>query len=116
MTSGYTTHRTQGYLGAHQTRCQQHRTHTYGVTKNGTLYAYMTLHRAGDLAMVSMILGHGDHEHLGIMYLLVQGAVEDQAGLGGFFYYNLHNSGQEGLRWTKERYGFRQADIHWSPT
>jgi hypothetical protein len=64
--------------------------------------------------MVSMILGHGDHFDAGIMFLLVQGVVEDQAGLGGFFFYNVHSSGQDGLRWAKERYGFRAADIQWT--
>jgi hypothetical protein len=114
MSDGYTHRRQQGPLQAHQTLCERHRTHTYGVLKRGKLVAYMTLHRSGDLAMVSMILGHAEHFDAGIMFLLVQGAVGDQAGRGGFFFYNLHSSGQDGLRWAKERYGFRPADIEWS--
>ncbi len=114
MTEGYTTPRKHGRLSADQTRCPGHRTHTYGILKRDRLVAYLTLHRAGDLAMVSMILGHGDHFDAGIMFQMFQGVVESQAGLGGFFFYNVHSSGQDGLRWMKERLGFRPADIEWS--
>ncbi len=64
--------------------------------------------------MVSMILGHGEHFDAGIMFLLVQGMVDRQAGMGGYFFYNVHSSGTDGLRWAKERYGFAPADIEWS--
>lgn len=114
MTEGYMVRRSHGRLSDAQTRCRRHRTHTYGVLFGETLVAYLTLHRAGDLAMVSMILGHGDHEPAGIMYLLIQGVIADQAPQPGFYYYNLHSSGGDGLRFKKERYGFRPADIEWS--
>ncbi len=113
MSEGYTVRTARGRLSPIQTQCYQHRTHTYGVISGRTLVAYLTLHRAGDLAMVSMILGHGDHEPSGIMYLLIAGMVEDQAGSGGWFYYNRHDSGTEGLRFKKERYGFHQHDVEW---
>jgi hypothetical protein len=64
--------------------------------------------------MVSMILGHGDHLNDGIMFLLFQGVVEHQAGLGGSFFYNRADSGGEGLRWFKARLGFEAADIEWA--
>lgn len=113
MTDGYTTRRAHGKLSADQTRCPQHRTHTYGVTARGKLVAYSTVHRAGALAMVSMILGHGDHLDNGIMYLLFAGIVEDQAGRSGYFFYNRFDSGTEGLRFYKTRVGFEPADIEW---
>lgn len=114
MTDGYTTNRRRSPLSVDQTRCARHRTHTYGILKRDKLVAYLTLHRAGDLAMVSMILGHGDHFDAGIMFLLMQGVVGKQAGSGGYFFYNVHSSGKDGLRWAKERYGFRPTDIEWS--
>lgn len=114
MTDGYTTRRNYGSLSEAQTQCPRHRTHTYGVLNGRTLVAYLTLHRAGELAMVSMILGHGEHFDAGIMFLLVQGMVAAQAPQSGFYYYNLHGSGQDGLRWAKERYGFGEADVEWS--
>lgn len=113
MTEGYTTPRAHGKLSADQTRCPQHRTHTYGVKARGKLVAYSTVHRAGGLAMVSMILGHGHHLDNGIMYLLFAGIVEDQAGKGGWFFYNVHSSGTEGLRFYKERCGFAPTDLEW---
>jgi hypothetical protein len=116
MSDGYTVNRRHGRLSADQTRCPRHRTHTYGVLRDETLVAYLTLHRAGDLAMVSMILGHGDHLRNDIMYLLAAGMVEEQAGSGGWFYYNRHDSGTAGLVYYKERIGFHAADIAWSLT
>ncbi len=114
MTAGYTSRRAYGPLSAAQTRCVKHRTHTYGVLTRHKLVAYMTLHRAGDLAMVSTILGHGDHLRNDIMYLLCAGMIDHQAGKGGILYYNLHSSGTEGLVYFKERIGFRAADLEWS--
>ena len=105
MTAGYTSRRAHGPLAAAQTRCDQHRTHTYGVLSGRTLVAYLTLHRAGDLAMVSMILGHGDHLRNDIMYLLIAG-IDRGAGRQG-----RHRStttattrGTDGLVYYKERY------------
>jgi hypothetical protein len=60
-----------------------------------------------------MILGHGDFLRDDIMYLLVQGVIDDQAGTGGILYYNLHSSGQDGLRYFKERLGFSPANVEW---
>lgn len=94
--------------------CGFHNIRCYGILADGTLVAYLTLYRVRDLAMVSMILGHGDHLKNDIMYQLFAGVVEDQAGLGGSFYYNRHDSGTDGLRFYKERVGFYQDDVEWS--
>lgn len=93
--------------------CAVHRTITYGVLYGPRLVAYLTLHRAGELALVSQILGHGDHLADDIMYLLSAGLIDDQAGTGGILYYNLHSSGQDGLRYYKERVGFRAGNVEW---
>ncbi len=93
--------------------CANHNIRSYGVLEAGALRAYLTLYRVGQLALVSMILGHGSHLACDIMYRLFAGVVEDQAGLGGWFYYNRHDSGTQGLTFTKERYGFQAADVEW---
>lgn len=93
--------------------CNRHRVHTYGVLRDEKLVAYLCLYRVGELALVSMILGHGDHLRNDIMYLLFAGVVEEQAHHGGTFYYNRHDSGTDGLRYYKERVGFRAGDIEW---
>lgn len=113
MTDGYKIRGPRRPLSEDQTRCPRHRTCCYGVLQGDTLRSYLTLHRAGDLAMVSMILGHGDHLDAGIMFLLMQGVIEAQAPQTGFYYYNLHRSGQDGLRWNKERLGFTERDVEW---
>jgi hypothetical protein len=93
--------------------CAAHRTITYGVLSGRTLVAYMTLHRSSELAMVSMILGHGDRLRDDVMYLLFAGMVDDQAGHGGILYYNRWDSGREGLRFYKTRVGFSEGNVEW---
>lgn len=112
MAPGYLTRARLGSLPAYP--CDRHKIHTFGVLWSERLYAYMTLYRVGELGLVSMILGHGDHLRDDIMYLLFAGMVEQQAGMGGWFYYNRHDSGTDGLRYYKERIGFREADIGWA--
>lgn len=115
MSEGYLQHREQGKLPEYD--CDYHAIRTYGVihvpSDDVKLVAYMTLYRINELALVSMILGHGDHLANDIMYLLFAGMVEDQAHLGGWLYYNLWNSGQDGLRYYKSKVGFREGDIRW---
>jgi hypothetical protein len=114
MSDGYLKHVERSKLP--EFPCAVHRTTTYGVTISKLkpkLVSYMTLHRAGELALVSMILGHGDFLEDDIMFLLFAGMVEDQAGLGGILYYNRHDSGQEGLRFFKERLGFSEGSVEW---
>jgi len=79
----------------------------------GTLVSYLWLYRVGDLALVSSILGHGDHLTRDVMYQLFQGAVEKQAGSGGYFVYNLHSSGTDGLRYFKQKLGFEPMEVAW---
>lgn len=95
--------------------CDRHRVSTYGVINaRGTLVAYLWLYRVGSLALVSSILGHGDHLANDIMYLLFQGAVEREAEHGGFFVYNRQDSGTDGLRYFKAKLGFEGVDVEWS--
>lgn len=112
MSDGYTTRHNHGRLPEYP--CERHCIHTFGVLRGDRLYAYLTLYRVGELALVSMILGHWNHLRDDIMYLLAAGTIEAQAGQGGWFYYNRHDSGTDGLRYYKERVGFAPADIAWA--
>lgn len=110
-----------GYLQPPSTKplpdypCQRHGVHTYGVEDTrGILVAYLWIYRAGDLALVSQILGHADHLENEVMYLLVQGVVEAESRHGGFMVYNRFDSGTEGLRFFKERCGFERTMVEWS--
>jgi hypothetical protein len=114
MSSGYTEFVKHSRLPGYP--CASHRTITYGVTISRLkpkLVAYLTLHRCGELGLVSMILGHRDFLCDDIMFLLFAGMVDDQSGHGGILYYNRHDSGQEGLRFHKERLGFSEGSVEW---
>lgn len=112
MGDGYREWRRHGRLPDYP--CSRHAIRTYGVLQAERLRAYLTLYRVGELALVSMILGHGEHLANDVMYLLFAGVVADQAGQGGVFYYNRHDSGTEGLRYYKERLGFAAGSVVWS--
>lgn len=95
--------------------CARHAIRTYGVLdRRGTLVAYLWLYRAGDLALVSSILGHGEHLANDVMYLLFQGVVGAESPYGGFFVYNRHDSGTEGLRYFKGKLGFEATEVQWA--
>lgn len=95
--------------------CRRHGVHTYGVeTDAGELVAYLWIYRAGDLALVSQILGHADHLANEVMYLLVQGVVRAESQQGGFMVYNRYDSGSDGLRFFKDRCGFERTVVEWS--
>lgn len=95
--------------------CARHGVRTYGIESiTGTLVAYLWLYRAGDLALVSQILGHANHLENEIMYLLVQGAVAAETNHGGYMVYNRFDSGTEGLRFFKQRCGFGPCAVEWS--
>lgn len=96
-------------------RCERHRIRTFGVLDDrGTIVAYLWLYRAGDLALVSSILGHGQHLDDGIMHLLVQGAIGAEIPHGGFLVYNRADSGTDGLRQFKSWFGFEATEVEWA--
>jgi hypothetical protein len=113
MTAGY--RERQNYLPLPDYPCEYHAIRTYGVLDvRGTLVAYLWLYRSGELALVSSILGHGEHLANDVMFLLFQGAVERQAHLGGFFVYNRADSGTDGLRYFKDKLGFVPTEVEWA--
>lgn len=113
MPNGY--REEQNFLPLPEYHCERHAIRTYGVTDSrGTLVAYLWLYRAGDLALVSSILGHGEHLPNDVMYLLFEGVTEAQSGLGGYFVYNRHDSGTEGLRYFKSKLGFEPMEVAWA--
>lgn len=111
MSSGYRERTTFSPLPVYI--CARHRVSTYGVLKAERLVAYLWLYRAGDLALVSTILGHGDHLEDEVMYLLMQGAIRREIDTGGYLVFNRHDSGTDGLRFFKERVGFAESPVGW---
>ena len=98
-------------------RCERHAIRTSGVYLGcGDLVGYLVMYRAGDLALVSQILGHGSHERFEIMYRLFEYAVAREIDAGpGVMVYNRFDSGTPGLQERKVRYGFREEPVEWLP-
>lgn len=99
--------------------CSRHAIRTTGVWAEDwtTLVGYLVMIRAGELALVSQILGHADHLENEIMYLLFEHALEREiaADPEGLVVYNRHDSGTDGLRFFKERLGFQPMPVEWLP-
>jgi hypothetical protein len=115
MTSAYLQPPTHGALPHFP--CGRHAIRTHGVwSPTGTLVAYITVYRAGDLVLVSQILGHARHEENEVMYLLFAGALEQECRVQpGVVVYNRWDSGTDGLRFFKSRLGFSEARVEWLP-
>lgn len=90
--------------------CSRHGIYTYGIIKD-KLRAYAVIYRCGDLVMINTILGHGDYLKDDIMYLLVTEILKLQDS--GVAFYNRHDSGTDGLRYFKEKLGFKPVRIQW---
>ena len=97
--------------------CARHAVRTTGVWHGADLVAYLVMIRAGELALVSQILGHADHLENEVMYLLFEHALrrEIDADPGCLVVYNRHDSGTDGLRFFKERLGFEEMPVEWLP-
>lgn len=117
---------TAGYLERHEFSplpeyaCDRHAIRATGVFDvsgdRRVCVAYLVMYRVGDLALVSQILGHADHLRCEVMWLLFETALRREIGLGdGVVVYNRHDSGEDGLRWWKERVGFREERVEWLP-
>lgn len=94
--------------------CPRHAVRTYGILRDSRLVAYLWLYRAGELALVSSILGHGQHLANDVMYLLVEGVIKRELPHGGMLVYNRHDSGTDGLRYFKEKLGFEPVEVEWA--
>ena len=97
--------------------CALHAIRCTGVWDgDNRLVAYLVMMRAGDLALVSQVLGHADHEANGIMYLLFREALAAEGAIApGVCVYNRYDSGTDGLRFLKDRIGFEPTPVEWLP-
>ena len=95
--------------------CPQHQYRTYGVLREGHLYAYIWVYQVGELWWLSTLLGHAEHLSNGIMFLLMTGAIQDlmEASRVKYAMYTEHLSGSDGLRFFKEQLGFQPYTVRW---
>lgn len=112
MSAAYARRETYSPLPAYP--CARHAIRPTGISLDGVLVGYLVMHRAGDLALVSQILGHAEHLEQEIMYQLFAGALAREVEAGaGLCVYNRHDSGTDGLRFFKERLGFEEVEVEW---
>lgn len=95
--------------------CPRHRLGAYGILLDGKLVAYTWVYQVGEMCLFSTILGHGDHLRSGVMFQLIAGVLQNLIPTSGTRYamYNMHWSGTDGLRFFKERMGFRPYRVQW---
>lgn len=97
--------------------CRRHATVVHGVVSDrGRLVAYCQIVQCGEVARFNTILGHWDHLDDRVVWLLVRDAIEWHRETCGasFALYLTHDSGAGGgLRYFKERFGFRPARVEW---
>lgn len=80
-------------------------------------YAYAPV--IGDLCIINRLLGHDEALNDGVMYLLISEVVSQMVsnkltfGYPNWFMYDTFFGAQEGLRYFKERLGFKPYKVIW---
>jgi hypothetical protein len=94
---------------------------TYGVVDaSGTVVAYCYVPVLGDVSVVSRVLGHTHFLEYGIMYLLLSELVREMSerkaavGKPDWIMYDTCFGNLPGLRYFKDRMGFRPFRVKWS--
>jgi hypothetical protein len=83
------------------------------------LHGYLHLVYAGEVAVIMRLLGHQDALGLGVMYLLMAGAVREavaarnETGSPLYMMYDTYFGGAPGLRYFKDRCGFKPYKVKW---
>ena len=86
---------------------------------DGTVVAYAEVPVCGDLFLLARLLGHEDHLDEGVMYLLISEIVREmterraETGHPAWGMYDTMVGAGEGLRFFKERLGFRPYNVKW---
>ncbi|MGB9790947.1 MAG: hypothetical protein ACPLTR_00025 [Thermacetogeniaceae bacterium] len=93
----------------------------FGVfNAKGLLRAYAYVPVYGEVAVVSRLLGHGDDLEKGIMYLLLSEIIrylielKNKQGVPKWIMYDTFFGALPGLRYFKERMGFKPYRVRWS--
>jgi hypothetical protein len=95
-------------------QCPLHYTQFFACfSSKNVLVAYLNLHVTGDIASISMILGHWEHQKkAGIMVNLIEAAVKFCIkNKIPYLAYHLSNSGTEGLQFFKKSLGFKPIQL-----
>jgi hypothetical protein len=97
--------------------CRRHLVAIHGVVSaDERLVAYCQLIQCGEVVRFNTILGHWDYLPDRVVWLLVLEALRWHIAecSAAFALYFTHDSGDgDGLRYFKERFGFRPARVEW---
>jgi len=105
----------RGPLPAEQP-CPRHREGWYGVFRDGHLYAYIHAYQIGEVTFTPNLLAHGDHLAAGIMSMLLYETTllhHRISKTSYVYYYYYEGGGTEGLRFFKEKMGYRPYRVRW---
>jgi hypothetical protein len=96
------------------------RRNVYGVFDSvGVLKAYAAVPVVGQVAMLAKLLGHGDSLEDGVMYFCVSEVIREMIcrrqkdGQVQWLLYDTFFGASPGLRYFKERMGFRPYKVRW---
>lgn len=97
--------------------CRRHGVTVHGVIgPDGHLAGYTQVVQCGEVVRVNTILGHADRLNDRVMWLLMMEAAKhhiDECGARYFLYYTHASGHGPGLRYFKERLGFRPHTVTW---
>ena len=98
----------------------EHKPKIYGVfDSKGVLKAYADTPIAGEVFLFSRLLGDYEELDKGIMYLLISGVIQEMIGCKNQYgaplwaMYDTFFGASPGLRYFKERLGFRPYKVRW---
>ena len=117
MPSAYMERQTHGSDVWPDPHCLRHLVTVHGVVgADGRLAAYAQVVQCGEVVRFNTIMGHWDRLKDQVVWLLVLELIKwhiDECGAAYALYY-AHDSGHgPGLRYFKERFGFRPARVTW---
>lgn len=97
--------------------CLRHLRTVHGVVgPDGHLAGYTQIVQCGEIARVNTILGHADKLDDRVMWLLMLETIRwhiDECHARYFLYYTHLSGHGPGLRYWKERFGFRPVTVTW---
>ena len=98
--------------------CPRHLIAVHGILQDDRLVAYAQMVQCGEIARVNSILGHWDHLPNRVMWLLMvelaKWHIEECGARFALYYTHLSGHGP-GLRYFKERLGYRPSRVTWEP-
>lgn len=97
----------------------EHGGENFGVfNENNKLVGYTVVPTCGEVCLLDRILGHNDHIENGIMFMLVQGVVNEictykKPGDKVYLFYDTWFGASEGLKYFKSHLGFKPYKVRW---